>query len=80
VRDGSDMVLIDAPPLLPVADAAILAAESDGALLIIRHGRTTGAQLDAAIEALSKVEAKILGAVINMTPPGRASYYGYPTA
>ena len=77
VRAVSDMVLIDAPPLLPVADAAILAAESDGALLVIRHGRTTGAQLDAAIEALAKVDATILGAVINMAPSNRANYYGY---
>jgi capsular exopolysaccharide synthesis family protein len=77
LRSLSDMVLIDAPPLLPVADAAILAAESDGALLVVRHGRTTGAQLDAAIEALAKVDARILGAVINMAPPNRASYYGY---
>jgi capsular exopolysaccharide synthesis family protein len=77
LRSVSDMVLIDAPPLLPVADAAILAAESDGALLVVRHGRTTGAQLDAAIEALAKVDATILGAVINMAPPSRASYYGY---
>ena len=45
LRERFDIVIIDAPPLLPVTDAAILAAESDGAILISRHGKTTRDQV-----------------------------------
>src|SRR5690606_14453620 len=41
LRDRFDVVIVDAPPLLPVTDAAVLAAQVDGAVLILRHGKTT---------------------------------------
>ena len=44
VRETFDIVIIDSPPLLPVADAAILAVEADGALLVTRHGKTQSAE------------------------------------
>jgi receptor protein-tyrosine kinase len=78
LRERFDIVLIDAPPLLPVTDAAILAAESDGAILITRHGRTTRDQVIAAVGRLESVEARLLGTVANWTPTRRSSYgYGY---
>ncbi|MCB0902446.1 MAG: polysaccharide biosynthesis tyrosine autokinase, partial [Actinobacteria bacterium] len=57
-----DMVVIDAPPLLPVTDAAILATVADGAILIARHGVTSKEQLEESSEALRQVNARILGA------------------
>jgi non-specific protein-tyrosine kinase len=75
-----DLVLLDAPPLLPVTDAAVLAAETSGALLIARYGSTTRDQLARSAEALlNGVGARILGCVINMTPKRGpdAYYYGY---
>ena len=45
LRDDFDVVIIDAPPLLPVTDAALLAAQADGALIVVRHGKTTRDQL-----------------------------------
>jgi capsular exopolysaccharide synthesis family protein len=75
-----DVILLDAPPLLPVTDAAVLAAECSGAVLIVRHGSTTREQLTRSAEALTDgVGARILGCVINMTPKrGPDSYYyGY---
>jgi receptor protein-tyrosine kinase len=78
LRERFDIVLIDAPPLLPVTDAAILAAESDGAILISRHGKTTRDQVVAAVGRLESVEARLLGTVANWTPTRRSSYgYGY---
>lgn len=81
LRDEYDMILIDAPPLLPVTDAALLAAHADGALIIARHGRTTRDQLHACLERLHAVDAQAVGVVINMVPTrrlGRAGYgYGY---
>ncbi|MEO6472531.1 MAG: polysaccharide biosynthesis tyrosine autokinase [Aeromicrobium sp.] len=81
LRGEYDIVLIDAPPLLPVADAAVLAAGSDGAILVVHHGKTTKDQVRAAVGRLESVDARIIGTVINMSPApkrGHSSYgYGY---
>jgi capsular exopolysaccharide synthesis family protein len=77
LRARADMVLIDTPPLLPVTDAAVLARECDGALVVIRQGRTTREQLNRALEALRSVDARVLGTVLNMAPVGGAGGYGY---
>ncbi|WP_250292336.1 polysaccharide biosynthesis tyrosine autokinase, partial [Frankia sp. CiP1_Cm_nod1] len=63
-----DFVLIDTPPLLPVTDAAVLAAQADGAVLIVRAGRTRREQAVRAVDALRLVDARILGAVLTMVP------------
>ena len=72
-----DVILIDTPPLLPVTDAAILAAHADGAILVVRHGRTTRSQAAIARSSLEKVGAPLLGAVLNMSPPRGPDSYGY---
>ena len=73
-----DLVIIDAPPLLPVADAAITAAQVDGAIVVVRHGRTGRDQLRHAIERLDQVGARTFGMVVNMTPRRRRrGFYGY---
>lgn len=78
MRGRADIVLIDAPPLLPVTDAAVLGRECDGALVIIRHGKTTREQLSRSLGALSSAGARVLGTVLNMAPTGSAhGYYGY---
>ncbi|MET9021033.1 polysaccharide biosynthesis tyrosine autokinase [Actinopolymorpha sp. NPDC004070] len=81
LRRAFDIVLIDAPPLLPVADAAILSAQAEGALLVVRHGKTTRDQIRACVERLGSVHAHIAGSVLNMCPhrgPNGVSYsYSY---
>ena len=80
LRDQYDAVLLDAPPLLPVTDAAVLASISDGALLLARHGETKREQVVHAAEALRQVNGRLLGVVINFVPSklGRYGYgYGY---
>ncbi|GAB3661845.1 polysaccharide biosynthesis tyrosine autokinase [Nocardioides korecus] len=76
LRSRYDVVIIDAPPLLPVTDAALIASESDGAVVVVRHGRTTRDQLRGAAERLQSVDAPLLGVVFNMIPL-RGSGYGY---
>ncbi|MCR2824247.1 polysaccharide biosynthesis tyrosine autokinase [Microbacterium sp. zg.Y909] len=72
-----DVVLCDAPPLLPVTDAAILARATSGAILAIAAGRTSRHQLSGAVEALQTVGAKVAGVVLSMVPTrGPDSYYG----
>ncbi|WP_157551203.1 polysaccharide biosynthesis tyrosine autokinase [Nocardioides jensenii] len=78
LRDMYDVVIIDAPPLLPVADAAILARAADGALLVTRHGKTTKEQLHDACQRIEQVDARLYGVVVNMAPRrGNQDYYYY---
>jgi capsular exopolysaccharide synthesis family protein len=82
LREEFEIVILDAPPLLPVTDAALLAARADGALIVTRHGKTTNDQLRHAIERLDAVDAKPVGVVINMSPTtrrdsGYGTGYGY---
>ena len=58
-------MIIDAPPLLPVTDAAVLAAEADGALVVLSAGKTLDTELTATLESLRSVNAKVLGVVLN---------------
>ncbi|WP_018636891.1 polysaccharide biosynthesis tyrosine autokinase [Parafrankia elaeagni] len=73
-----DIVLVDAPPLLPVTDAAVLATRVDGVLLVARSGRTRREQLRRAAENLRAVDANLLGTVLTMMPTrgANAHYYG----
>jgi tyrosine-protein kinase len=79
LRAEFDLVILDAPPLLPVTDAALLAAQTDGALVVLRHGKTSRDQLTHALERLDQVDAKALGLVFNMVPGTRTGggHYGY---
>jgi receptor protein-tyrosine kinase len=78
LRAEYDMVIIDVPPLLPVADAAVLAAATDGAIIVAKHGRTTRDQLREATGRLENVGGRLFGIVINMIPRRAAdSYYYY---
>jgi len=82
LKQDSDIVVIDSPPLLPVTDAAILAQLSDGAILVAQHGTTRRDQVGRAIERLSAVDARLLGSILNKTPShgpdaDSYSYHGY---
>jgi polysaccharide biosynthesis transport protein len=65
LRERYDYVVIDSPPLLPVADASVLATHADGLVLIARYGKVTRAQVASSIEQLKRVDARVFGAVIN---------------
>lgn len=76
-RSIYDIVLIDAPPLLPVADAAALSTMTDGAILVVRHGATTSDQYQNAIGRLTSVGARLSGVVVAMAPSAKRGKYGY---
>lgn len=59
------IVVVDAPPLLPVTDAAVLATQSDGAFVVVSAGKTLDTQLGSALEHLAAVDAKALGVIVN---------------
>ncbi|MFI7587859.1 polysaccharide biosynthesis tyrosine autokinase [Spongisporangium articulatum] len=76
--DYYDYVLIDAPPLLAVSDAAALAAIADGALVVVQHRRTKRDELRRAVRALETVNARVLGTVLTFAPPTKRQV-GYRT-
>ncbi|KQQ49721.1 polysaccharide biosynthesis tyrosine autokinase [Plantibacter sp. Leaf314] len=72
-----DYVLIDAPPLLPVTDGALLARHTGGALVVVAAGRTHKNQLKGALESLVHVNASVAGLVMTMVPTKGPDAYGY---
>jgi capsular exopolysaccharide synthesis family protein len=77
LRERADIVIVDAPPLLSVADAAMLARDCDGAVVVTRYGRTTREQLRRAVDQLRAVDARLLGTVLNRAPEGADPGYGH---
>ncbi|MDP2773909.1 MAG: polysaccharide biosynthesis tyrosine autokinase [Nocardioides sp.] len=77
LRERFDIVILDAPPLLPVTDAALLSAQADGMLAVVRHGKTTKDQLGHALERVEQVDAKCVGVVVNLAPAKKSRGYGY---
>jgi capsular exopolysaccharide synthesis family protein len=75
--DRVDYVVIDTAPLLPVADGSEVAALADGTLLVASHNMTTDVQIKRAIATLNRVDARLLGVVLNRIPIRRAGEYGY---
>jgi capsular exopolysaccharide synthesis family protein len=78
-RAAYDVVIIDAPPLLPVSDAAVLSTMADGVVVVVGARRVRRQQLTQALRALAGVEARVLGFILAFAPrsgPG-GSYYGY---
>ncbi|MFP7834836.1 polysaccharide biosynthesis tyrosine autokinase [Marisediminicola sp. LYQ134] len=72
-----DVVIYDTPPLLPVTDAAILAKNVGGAIVVVAAGRTHKNHLKGAISALDNVGAAISGIVVTMLPTKGPDAYGY---
>ena len=77
LRAQFDYVIIDSAPVLAVTDGAILAAKSDGALVVVRAGKTRRDQLAHAIGMLNDVGATLLGAVLTMMPTRGSGAYSY---
>jgi capsular exopolysaccharide synthesis family protein len=76
LREKADYVIFDSPPLLAVTDASILAARTDGAILIAERGRTRMDALRRAHETLLRANARVLGVVINKAKRRDAGGYG----
>jgi capsular exopolysaccharide synthesis family protein len=75
---NADIVVIDAPPVLPVADSAIIARASDAVLLVVRADHTHGTAAVRAVETLRQANDRLVGAVLNGVPTaGYDSYSAY---
>lgn len=65
LRGSADIVLFDSPPTISVTDAAILGAKMDGVLLVVSVGKTKRDHVTRAKRLLERVNAKVLGVVLN---------------
>ncbi len=77
LRGRFERIVIDTPPTVPFTDAAVLSAVSDGVVLVVRAGKTTGSLIDRARASLA--HGTLLGVVLNdveFTPVDRY-YYQY---
>jgi len=76
-----DVVIIDAPPLLPVTDAAVLSQVVGGVLLVVGARKARIADVKNALASLQMVNARLLGIVLNRMPSKGpdAHRYGYGT-
>lgn len=82
---GADFVLLDSPPVLPVADALAMAHMVEGVIVVVKAGTTTRPQLTEVLDRLAQVSAPVIGIVLNEVSEsrrygpyrGRYGRYGY---
>lgn len=77
LKEKFDYIILDAPPVLAVSDAQILANIADGVLVAIRAGFTKKDHVNSAISSLKSVNANIIGTVLNMADTSKDDYHYY---
>ena len=77
LKEIYDVIILDSAPLQAVTDAQILSAKSDGTILVVRAEKTKRDSVASAKELLDKVNANVLGVVLNVTENRRGKYYYY---
>jgi capsular exopolysaccharide synthesis family protein len=75
-----DLVIIDSPPVLPVADATVLCGHADGVIIVGTAGVTQRRALERTIDRLEQVDATLVGSVLNRHQAGDAEAYAYAYA
>lgn len=77
LEQAFDTVIIDAPPLLPVTDAAVLSQHVGGVVLVVGTQKLKHQDLVKSIAALQLVGSNLLGVVLNRLPPKGSDAYTY---
>jgi capsular exopolysaccharide synthesis family protein len=77
VRGEYDMVLIDTPPMLTMADARIIARHADGVIIVTRANQTSRESLKDACQRFQEDGTNVLGTVLNDWNPKKSTHYGY---
>jgi capsular exopolysaccharide synthesis family protein len=77
VKEMFDVIILDAPPVMALADAQILASKCDGTVLVVSSGKTEREEVKKAKVQLENSKAKILGAILNNKKIDSGSYYYY---
>jgi polysaccharide biosynthesis transport protein len=77
LRTDFDMILMDAPPMIHLADARVLGRLADGVILVIRAGQTTTESALFACQRFAEDGTRVLGTVLNSWDPKTTRGYGY---
>lgn len=77
LEEAFDVVIIDAPPLLPVTDAAVLAQRVGGVIVVAGIQKVKRQDLERSLTALSMVGVQVLGLVLNRVPVKGPDAYAY---
>lgn len=80
VQKQSDVIVFDSPPLNAVTDASVLSKLVDGVILVLKAGTTKIIAAQQALEQLQRVEANVIGVVlndVNMKKARYSTYYSY---
>ena len=77
LRGQCDMLILDSPPVLAVADPSILGSRCSGAILVVDAGRTRSEVCYRALDTLNHTGTKVFGVVLNKLSTRRASGYYY---
>lgn len=80
---GYDVVLLDTPPVLALADAFVVAQHTDGMLLVVESGQTTVTEIQRVMQTMQTTNTRLLGMVLNKVRRGEAGYvysYNYASA
>lgn len=72
-----DAVILDAPPLIPVTDAAVMAQKVGSVVMVVGAGRIRTQDLAKSLSALDLVNAKLRGVILNMLPTKGPDAYAY---
>lgn len=70
LKARADIVLLGAPPIVAVTDAAVLGTKVDGVLLVVCAGRTRREHALRAKELLARAHVRLVGAVLSNAPRG----------
>jgi capsular exopolysaccharide synthesis family protein len=78
IRNEAEVILVDAPPVLAVADSLTLAQFADAVLLVADAEKTQRSAVHQTRQHLNRIRARVMGAVLNNFNPATArSYYAY---
>ncbi len=70
-----DWIIIDSPPIMPLADTSVWMRQADGILLVLRQGTTEKGMLQSGLEAIER--KKLIGALLNGTKKAAGNDYYY---
>ncbi len=77
LREQYDHIVVDTPPSLSVTDAVVLSQRADAVVLVIRSGQTTKQALRRSRDILARVNAKVIGVLLNAVDLRSPDYYYY---
>lgn len=74
IKDKYDYIIIDTPPVNIVSDAVVLAAKTEGIVMVVQDKKTTHDEFKKAVSSLSFADARLLGVVLNSSSEKSAKY------